>query len=125
MRHTTYVVNKQVGLPDYRHENRFFIRNTRRRNIHEDTRRNGRIIEEHYAYKDKLILIKSIYGLVKASHFWFTDYINTMTLKAVFKKYNTDPCVFNRVDKLSTFIIIVNVDDTLVIGDKPSFVDKI
>ena len=41
-RHTTYVVDQQVGIPDYRHQNIVFIDSTRGRNLYEDTRRNGR-----------------------------------------------------------------------------------
>ena len=72
-----------------------------------------------------MILIKSIYGLVKAEYLWFKEYIKTMTLKAGFKKFKTGPCLLYILNELGTIIVIVYVDNTLEIGDKPAFMNKI
>ena len=69
--------------------------------------------------------IKYIYGLVQAEHFWFKEYIKTMTLKAWVKKFKTDPCLLYRVNEIGPVIIIVYVDDTLETGDKPAFMNTI
>ena len=50
------------------------------------------VLEEHYTYKDILALIYSIYVLIQPSHFWFKEYIKTMTLKAGSKQFKTYPC---------------------------------
>ena len=42
-----------------------------------------------------------------------------MTVKAGFKQYNTDPFISYRLNDLGTVIIILYVDDTLAIRDKP------
>ena len=73
------------------------------------------VIEEHYTYKDILVLIKSIYGLAQAAHCWFKEYINTMTLNTGFKQLNTDTCILYRVNELGTVIVFVYVDGTLAI----------
>ena len=76
-------------------------------------------------YKYILTLIKYIYSLVEAARYCFKGYINTMTLKAGFKQWKTDPCILWRVNKLETVIVIVYVYDTLEIGYKPALMDTI
>ena len=41
----------------------------------------AKLTEENYMYEDILTPIKSICVLVQAAHFWFKEYIKTMTLK--------------------------------------------
>ena len=72
-----------------------------------------------------MIPVKSIYGIVQAERFWFKEYINAMTQKAVFKQCNTDPCILYRVNELRTAIFIVYIDDTLEIGVRPALIDTI
>ena len=83
------------------------------------------VLQENYTYEDILTLIKSIYGLVQAACRWFKEYTQTITLKVRFKQCNTDPCLLYRVNELGTETCIVYIDDTLVIGYKPVFMDKI
>ena len=52
----------------------------------------AKLIEEYYTYEYILTLIKSTHGLVQAARFLLKEYINTMTLKAGFKKIKTYPC---------------------------------
>ena len=48
-----------------------------------------------------------------------------MKLKAGFKKFKTDPCLLYRVCELKTVTVIVYIDGTLAIGDKPALMDII
>ena len=64
-------------------------------------------------YKDILTLIKSIYGFVQEAHFWFKEYIKTMTLKVGFKQCKTDPCLLHRVNGLGDAISIVYIYNIL------------
>ena len=48
-----------------------------------------------------------------------------MTLKAVFKQCNNDPCLLYRLNELGTVIFIVYIDDTLEIRDKLASMDMI
>ena len=81
--------------------------------------------EEKYTYKYILTLIKSIYSLVQASNFRIKEYINTMTLKAGIKQWNTDTCILYGLYDIGTEIVIVYVNKTLEIWDKPEFMDTI
>ena len=76
-------------------------------------------------YKYIFTLVKSIYGLLKSARCWSKEYINTTTLKAVFKKCKTNTCILYRVNEICTIIVIVYVHDTPEIGYKPAFVDTI
>ena len=44
------------------------------------------VLEEHYTYKDILILLKPFCGIIQAACFWFKKYIKTMTLKVEFSQ---------------------------------------
>ena len=68
---------------------------------------------------------KSIYGIVQEAHLWFKECIKTMTLKVIFNQYKTDPCFLYRVNELGTAILIIYVDETLTIRDKPALMNKI
>ena len=46
-----------------------------------------------------------------------------MTLKAGFKQCKTDTCLLYRWNELRAVIIIVYVDDTMAIGDKPELMN--
>ena len=76
-------------------------------------------------YKDILTLIKSIYDFGQASYFWFKEFIKTMTLKALFKPFKTEPFILCRLNELETVIVIVYVDYRLSVGDKPALVNTI
>ena len=71
------------------------------------------------------MLIKSIYGRLQGAYFWFKGYINTTTLKAVFKQWKNDPCLLYRVNEFMTIITIVYVDYTLPIGYESLLMDTI
>ena len=114
-----------MGLLDYIRWNSFFILSTRGRNIHEDTRSNYRNTWRILHVQRYIDTYKYIYGLVKASHLCFKECIKTMTLKTVFKKYKTNSCLLYQVNELNTVIVIVYVDETLAIWDKPALMDKI
>ena len=60
------------------------------------------VLEEHFMQKYIFSPIKCVYGLVQALCCWFKEYINTMTLKAVFNQCNTNTCLLYRVDELRT-----------------------
>ena len=83
------------------------------------------VLEEYCMYKDILKLIKSIYGIVQAEHFWFKEQIKTTTLKAGLKQFNNDTCLLYRLNELRTVIVIVYVDNTLEIGEKTALMNKI
>ena len=68
------------------------------------------VIEVHYIYEYILTIITSTYGLVQEACFWFKEYIKTMTLKAVFKKCNTDTYLLYILNELRTTIVIIYVD---------------
>ena len=72
-----------------------------------------------------MTLIIYIYGLIQAARFWFKEYIKTMTLTEGFKKCETDCCLLYRVNELRTVIVIIYVDKTLSVGDKPELMDTI
>ena len=78
-------------------------------------------------YEDILTLIIYIYiyGLVRAAHSWFKEFSKTMTLEAGFKECKTDTCLLYRANGLCMVIVIVYLDDTLKIGDKPEFMNTI
>ena len=75
--------------------------------------RMSEVIEEHCIYENILTLTKYIQGLLKSAYFWFKEYIKTMTLKAVFKKWITDPIILYRVNEIRTLIVTIYVDYTL------------
>ena len=56
----------------------------------------AKVFEEQYTYADILTLVKSIWGLLQAARSWLKEYINTIILKAIFKKCKTDPCLLYR-----------------------------
>ena len=72
-----------------------------------------------------MTLIKYIYGLLQAAHFWFKEYIKTMTPKSGFKQFKTDPCILYRVNELGTAILTVYVNGKLAIRDKSELIDII
>ena len=80
------------------------------------------LIEEYYTYEYILTLIKYIYELIQEARFWFKEYIETTTLKAGFKQWETDPCLLYMLNEIGTLIAIVYVDETLTIRDKPELV---
>ena len=90
-----------------------FLLNLRGINIHEDDRSNGKIIKEHYKYENILTPIEFIFGLVHDVCHWFKERINTITLKAGFNKFKTDPCRLNILNELGTDIFNVYVDEIL------------
>ena len=51
-------------------------------------------------YNNILVIIKYIYGLLKDESCQFKEYINDMVLKAVLKKYNSNPCQLYRLNKI-------------------------
>ena len=83
------------------------------------------VLEENYIYKYILTIIKSIYGLVQASLFWFNYYTNTMNLKVVFNKNKTDPCLLYRINELGPVIVNSYVHNMLSIRDKLAFMDTV
>ena len=62
---------------------------------------------------------------MQSAHFWFKVYINTMTLLARFNQCKTYPCLLYIIYYLNTVILIVYVDDTLEIWNKPALMDTI
>ena len=72
-----------------------------------------------------MTLIKYIYGLVQAKNFWFKQYIKKMTLNAGFKQCKTDPFIIYQLNEIMTVIVIVYVDGTLKIRDKPVLMNNI
>ena len=83
------------------------------------------VLDEYNTYKYILKLIKFIYGIVQSARCWFKEYIKTMTLKLGFKQCKTDPCILYRVNELGAIIVIVYVNYTLEIRDKPAFMNTI
>ena len=48
-----------------------------------------------------------------------------MTPETGFRKCNTGPCILFRVDEIRTEIVIVYIDETFAIGNKPELMDRI
>ena len=44
------------------------------------------VLEEEYTYKDISTLIHYIYGIIQAEHYWFKEYIKTITPKSGIEK---------------------------------------
>ena len=65
-----------------------------------------------------LKLIKSIYGIIQAEHWWFKEYINIMTLKGVFKQCKTYPCLLYGVDELRNVIVTIYIYEMMAVGNK-------
>ena len=70
------------------------------------------VLEEHYTYEYIFTIIKYIYGLVQGANFWFKESIKTMTLKAVLKECNIDPCILHILNELGNAVDILYIDDT-------------
>ena len=58
MRHTAYVVDEQLGLPDYRRWNRFFICITRKETHTKVPEGMVEVLEKNYTYEDMFNQIK-------------------------------------------------------------------
>ena len=121
----TYVVNKHVGLPEYRLQNNIFICSTIVENLHKDTRRNvGSTWITLYirVYSD----VNWVYlRYCTPRMFLVQGYTKTMTLKAGFNQLKNYTCIPYRVNELRNVFVTVYVDGTLEIGDKPSLMNMI
>ena len=69
--------------------------------------------DKQYIYGNILALTKCIFVIIKVAFHCFKEYINTMTLKVGFKKYNTYPCNLYITKKLKESIVIVCIYYTI------------
>ena len=124
--HNNYVVGYQVVLPYYKHVNSVFICSNRGRNIHKDTISNGRstwrtLYVQRYIKTDKIYpsFFTSRTLLVQGMHQdnepqGGVKIMQDLPLSIIYSKWTLD---YN-----SNYIYIYN---TLSIGDKPAWINKI
>ena len=76
---------------------------------------------KYLLYYDIMGLLKYIYGMVKATLGWFKEFINTITLKGVFRIFNSYLCI----NELNTMIVTINVDENMAVRENLALLDTL